>query len=415
MQCSRCAFGSLTADDYFPSPEAEGGWRSLVPANQEPTQEQKKAVRATTGLDWDRLHEAWRYCQDFAGPHSVLLIRHGWIAGEWNNYTEPRGIASCTKSLTGLAMAKLFDLSDAGLLPKCVSIDDEAWRFLPASWAEAEPARRQIKLRHMLTMASGLTPYDGPYKKDYLSQVFAQTVEAAPGTVWAYASVPVDMLSLVIEDVTGRTLGEFFNGEINAAVGAAPCEWGRFSGHSGGSGGPGGGTRFLPRELARVGYLVLREGAWRAGGDRRQVIGAERLAQYTRAASWFEGTAWKQPNFAFEPHANRCYGHLWWTNRTGEALGRAAPRDVVYMSGWGKQACFVAPSLDMVVVRLGALGALNAQPEFYHGFWSRLMAALTVGWRTRMTTDQTGGHGQTDSDTSANPLFPCSSKSFWVL
>jgi hypothetical protein len=91
---------------------------------------------------------------------------------------------------------------------------------------------------------------------------------------------------------------------------------------------------------------------------------------------WLRTTQRREPNFAFEPNSNHYYGHLWWTNLTGEALGSAAPRDVVYMSGWGKQTCFVAPGLDMVVVRLGANAALNEHPEFYHDFWARLMAAL---------------------------------------
>jgi hypothetical protein len=58
-------------------------------------------------------------------------------------------------------------------------------------------------------------------------------------------------------------------------------------------------------------------------------------------------------------------------------LGESAPRDVVYMSGWGKQACFVVPSLDMIVVRLGPNRTLNEHPEFYHGLWKPLMKAVT--------------------------------------
>jgi CubicO group peptidase (beta-lactamase class C family) len=365
------------AEAYFPPPEAQGGWRALVPANQEPSATQKEAVRATTELDWEKLRAVWAYCQGYGGLHNVLVIRHGWVAGEWFNYSEPEhGIASCTKSLTGLAMAKLFDLSDASRLPKRIHIDDEVWHYLPVAWAADERARKEIRLRHMLTMTSGLTPYDGPYREDYLTQVFAQRVEAPPGTLWAYASVPVDMLSLVIEDVTGQTLEEFFNAEINAAIGAAPSRWGRFNGHVGGSGGPQGGTRFMPRELARLGYLVLKGGVWGAGDKAHQVISAERVAQFTQPAPWLTGTTRREPNFAFEPNANQYYGHLWWSNHTGEALGDDAPRDVVYMSGWGKQACFVAPGLDIVAIRLGSNATLNEHRLFYHGFWTRLMAAL---------------------------------------
>ena len=361
---------------YYPPPEKQGGWRSLVMVNQEPTEAQKEAILATTSLSWDRLREVWAYCQGYGGPHNVLVIRHSWIAGEWQDDAETEngiGIASCTKSLTGLAMARLFDLSDAGRLPKRIHIDDEAWRYLPASWIEAEPARKQIRLSHLLTMSSGLTPFDGPAPGDYLETMFAQHVEAAPGTVWAYSSTSVDLLSLVIENVTGQTLGAFFNAEIDAAIGAAPSRWGYFGQHANGS----GMTRCTPRDLARAGYLVLHDGVWGTGGQAKQVIGAERVVQFTRWAPWLEAATCRQPNFAFEPHANRYYGHLWWTNRTGEALGGDAPRDVVYMSGWGKQACFVAPSLDMIAIRVGRNAALNQDPLFYHGFWTRLMAALT--------------------------------------
>jgi hypothetical protein len=52
------------------------------------------------------------------------------------------------------------------------------------------------------------------------------------------------------------------------------------------------------------------------------------------------------------------------------------PRDAVYMSGWGKQACFVVPSLDLVVVRVGSDRKLNEHPEFYSELWKRLMAAV---------------------------------------
>jgi CubicO group peptidase (beta-lactamase class C family) len=371
---STSASTTHAAEAYFPPPEAQGGWRTLVPANQEPTAAQKQAVRATAGLDWDKLREVWDHCQSYGGLHGVLVIRHGWIAGEWSNFAEPEhGIASCTKSLTGLAMAKLFDLSDAGQFPERVDIDDEAWRYLPAAWAEAEPARKQIKLRHLLTMTSGLTPFDGPSPGDYLETMFAQRVEAAPGTLWAYSSTSVDLLSLVVEHVTGQTLGAFFNAEIAAAIGAAPSQWGYFGEHANGS----GMTRCTARDLARVGYLVLHGGVWGAGGEAKQVISAERVTQFSNAAPWLAGVVRREPNFAFEPNANRYYGHLWWTNRTGEALGEGAPRDVVYMSGWGKQACFVAPSLDMVAIRLGRNAALNQDPLFYHGFWARLMAALT--------------------------------------
>jgi CubicO group peptidase (beta-lactamase class C family) len=228
----------------------------------------------------------------------------------------------------------------------------------------------------MLTMTSGLTPYDGPSKQDYETQVFAQRVETPPGTVWAYASASVDLLSYVIEDVTGRTLGDFFNDEIGSTIGASRVTFPSFSGHSGGSGGPGGGAQFQPRDIARVGYLLLHQGVWEHDGRLQQVVTAERVAQFTQWAPSLNFTTWCQPNFAFEPNANDYYGRLFWTNRTQQGLGPAVPRDAFYMSGWSKQVCAIIPSLDMVVVRLGPNRTLNEHPEFYRELFSRIMAAL---------------------------------------
>lgn len=361
---------------YFPPPESADGWRVLVPLNAEPSPAQKNEVRAKVGLEWDSLQEAWKYCQSFGGPHSLLVIRHGWVAAEWRTYEGARGIASCTKSLTSLAMAKLFDLSDAGRTKKRIRLDDEAWRFLPAEWARADPRRKKIRLRHLLTMTSGLEPYDGPYKDlgAYAKVVLTQPVEAPPGKVWAYASAPVDMMSHIIENVTGRTQRDFFNQEIHAPIGVAPIEWPAFQGHTGGSGGPGGGARYIARELARVGYLLLHGGRW----GEHDVVSRKRVEMATRWAPWLEAAKFRKANFArYEPEAQNFYGYLFWTNRTGRALGEAVPRDVFYMSGFGRQACWIFPSLDMVVLRLGSNVTLNEHPEFYRELLKRVMKAVS--------------------------------------
>lgn len=368
---------AATEAPYFPPPESSGGWRSLVTANAVPNTDQKAAILKTAALNWDRLDDAWKYCERFAGPHSLLVIRHGWIAAEWRNFTEPRGIASCTKSLTGLSMARLFDLSDARRLSRRIRIDDPACRYLPPSWAAADPRRKRITLRHLLTMSSGQEPYDGPYQDldAYAWRVLSVGIEAPPGTMWAYASAPVDQLSLVIENATGMTMRDFFHREISGPIGAAPFEWPDFQGHTGGSGGPRGGARVTPRDLARIGYLMLRDGAWYDGRGRRQIVSAKRVSLLTRWAPFLKKAEYREPNYAREKQAQNFYGYLWWTNRTHQPLGPAVPEDVFYMSGFGKQACWVFPSLDMIVVRLGSNRPLNDHPEFYRELLQRVMAA----------------------------------------
>jgi hypothetical protein len=56
-----CARLTRAVADYFPPPEAMGGWRSLITANVAPTTEQKAAVRDQVGLNWDMLRVGWSW------------------------------------------------------------------------------------------------------------------------------------------------------------------------------------------------------------------------------------------------------------------------------------------------------------------------------------------------------------------
>jgi CubicO group peptidase (beta-lactamase class C family) len=375
---SAAAIAALPNETYFPPPEGSGGWRSLVTANEAPAPDQKARIREQAGLDWDRLNDAWAYSKNLGGPSSVVIVRHGWIAGEWYTDQNKRGIASCTKSLTALAVAKACELSAAGKFAKRISFDEPAWKHLPASWAEAEPQRKAILLRHMLTMSSGLDPYDGPYGDDYGDIIFARRVEAEPGKVWAYNSAPVDLLSLVVEDVTGKIMGEFFNEQIARPIGAAPVEFPKFRGHSGGSGGVQGGARVATRDLARIGYLLLQDGRWRDASGDKHVFSPETAKRITRWAPELEAASSRavQLGSAGKEGAQLDYGFLFWTNRTQVRLGKQVPADAFYMSGWGKQICCVIPSLDMVIVRLGPKRELNEIQSYYSDFLSPIIAAI---------------------------------------
>src|SRR5580692_9687463 len=81
---ARAADGPAFAlSDYFPPPEEQGGWRTLLPAEGEPDDSQKARIRDSGGLDWDLLKAAWDYNAAAPGATGLLVIRHGQIVGEW--------------------------------------------------------------------------------------------------------------------------------------------------------------------------------------------------------------------------------------------------------------------------------------------------------------------------------------------
>jgi hypothetical protein len=82
---------------------------------------------------------------------------------------------------------------------------------------------------------------------------------------------------------------------------------------------------------------------------------------------------------------NPSYGYLWWLNGQSSAirggrkvdgpLNSSAPADLVAGLGALGRKCYVVPSLDLVVVRLGDNPEQSGQAQFDKEFWRLLMLA----------------------------------------
>ncbi len=194
---------SKLALPYFPPPETSGGWRSLVPLSQTPSSTQIANVRNLTGLDWNKLKLAYDYSASTAPNNTTLLvIRNGYVAFEWGNRSL-YPVASVSKSLTATVLAKLFDMSKAGTLATPIAVDSPIADYLPSSWLSGDPRRSAIKIEDVMTMSSGLQPDDNPTVSNYLNVVLNQPIQLAPEVQWAYASQPVDLLSIAMQNVAG--------------------------------------------------------------------------------------------------------------------------------------------------------------------------------------------------------------------
>jgi CubicO group peptidase (beta-lactamase class C family) len=332
---------------YYPPPENAGGWRRLVNANTTPNLSQKATIRTTAGLDWDVLKQAWNATSKYGG--TFLVIRNGWIAAEWGSVTTPKQIASCTKTLTSLAMHRMFQMSASGKFTNVIAPEDLAYLYLPPSWGE-NATRRTISIRHLLTMSSGLEPHDNPPSPSSSTAAYRQLllnppVRTAPGVEWSYASLPVDVLSLVTERVTGKTLADFFRTEIGSKIGASSVKWGALGSHTYAS----AYSSMTSRDLARISYLLLRRGSWQG----KRIVSGARIDSLTSWDPALGKTVYgEQVKFPTDPNSHKRFGRLTWTNRTQSSyVGTGVPSDAYYCAGFGTKFAMVIPSLDMIVVR----------------------------------------------------------------
>ena len=301
-----------------------------------------------------------------ANAHSVVITRHGRLVYEHYltgnderlgmslsevnfNVGTKHDIRSISKSVTSLLVGIALD---RGLI---TDLDAPVFSFFPEYGDLRTPEKDRMTLRHLLTMSSGLAwdetsvAFTNPlntYSQMEIAPradhfVLAQPLAAPPGTVFNYNSGGAELLGLILRKVSGKRLTEFAKETLFDPLGIEDWEW---EGSSGFNPAAASGLRLRPRDLAKIGQLVLERGKWHG----RQIV----------SSSWIEDSTTPRLSgddaamMFYRPEGITSYGYLWW-------LGRFPPehpeRDMIAGGGYGGQRVFILPSLDVVVVTTAGL------------------------------------------------------------
>jgi CubicO group peptidase (beta-lactamase class C family) len=254
-------------------------------------------------------------------------------------------VASAQKSivavLTGMAQER-------GL----INIEDPVGNHLGKGWSQAsEEQEAVITIRHLLSMNSGLAT--------------DMSFSSAPGETWLYNTPAYHYLMRILEAVTGKDRNQLTSEWITEPLGMEHSSW---TPRPWADAAIGSGFSTTARELARFGLMIQAGGRWHD-----QVIIADR--------------AYLEAMLSASQNLNPAYGFLWWVNGQEFSLGAgagtrrsagplipAAPDDLVAMQGALDRKLYLVPSLDLVVVRLGAAGSAG-NSNFNNAFWTALMAA----------------------------------------
>jgi CubicO group peptidase (beta-lactamase class C family) len=353
----RSAFAALilftvnlfAAETYAPPPESAGGWRAC---------QNDEEVRSLAGMDPQRLNLIRdQQLQVFQGPWSIVIIRHGYLVAEWFGVpTMPHttfDVWSCTKSATGVAFGLLLDdsLHHKLLHDVQISLDTPVYDFVPEGRPLTDPEKQKIDLRHLLTMTSGIpgesrgvmglavAPRSGEYelalgKEPNRFGISAAKLTGEPGTVWDYSDAAFAHLSLFFAHAAGRELDDYMKERVFDPIGMEDVSWDRQggSGHIGPHTNAHSGLHLSARDFARLGYLLAHDGRWRD----MQIV----------------PRSWIQTATQSSQKLNPSYGYTFWVN-TDAVLWPTVPRDAFAFRGYGANRCYIVPSLDLVVVRVG--------------------------------------------------------------
>jgi CubicO group peptidase (beta-lactamase class C family) len=276
------------------------------------------------------------------GPASGLVTRHGYIVAEWG---DPRR-SDITNSVTKTFLTTVVGLAwQRGLIK---DVNDFARDYMPPHVDLFDaPHNRNIKWDHLLRQTSdwqgtlwgkpdwadrpvGEKPEDWPNRKLY-----------EPGTHFKYNDVRVNVMALAALQVWRRPLPEVLREEVMDPIGASSTwrwygydnSWVDVDGQkmqSVSGGGHWGGGMFIDSyDMARFGYLFLRNGKWK---DRSIV-----------SEKWIE--------MARTPGSdNKTYGYANWYLNTDRKPIPNAPATAVRFVGNGSNIIYIDWDNDIVAV-----------------------------------------------------------------
>ena len=98
--------------------------------------------------------------------------------------------------------------------------------------------------------------------------MLSRPIAAPPDTIWVYNGGGTDVLGAVIERVSGKPLDAFAREYLFAPLAITDFEWNSYPRN--GKISAAAGLRLRPRDAAKIGQLVLNDGAWAAGRSSRR-------------------------------------------------------------------------------------------------------------------------------------------------
>jgi CubicO group peptidase (beta-lactamase class C family) len=289
--------------------------------------------------------------------HALLIARHGklvyerYFEGSDERWGSPLGLVkfgpevrhdmrSASKSVVGILAGIAIG---RGLL---AGVDEPMLRFFPEHADLQSPERQRIRLRDLLTMSAGMRwdeslPYSDPRNSDHamsrapdpIRYVLEQPMTAEPGRFYVYNGGATALVAAILGRVSGQPLDLFAKEALFEPLGITDVEWVRYR-----TGDPiaASGLRLRPRDLAKIGQLVLQEGVWNG----RQIVPAAFMREMTSPKINGEGIFF--------------YGYQWWLGRS-LAGGREIPWAAAL--GLGGQRLAVIPELGLVVAMAGLYGS----------------------------------------------------------
>ncbi|MDH3199167.1 MAG: beta-lactamase family protein [Candidatus Krumholzibacteria bacterium] len=296
------------------------GWRIAKPGDVGVSAQVLDAIHADL-VSEDRYYNA----------KSLLVVKDGLLVFE-TYCRDPRDrdryghVQSVAKSVTSLAFG---ELRAQGVVD---SLDQTLYAILPDAFPD-DADKRTITLRHLLTMRSGLsfdnevfsTEIYGRSPVDPARYILLKPLYALPGERFYYRDCDPHLISYAVRALTGAPLDRWAEQYLFKPLGIRDYYW--EPDHAGTTMGAHG-LHLKPRDMAKIGQLVLDRGRWNGC----QIVDS----------TWVDESTRRQVADAYRAGPDTYdYGYYWWIVPRWQAF-----------TAWGHGGNFilVVPAQRLVVV-----------------------------------------------------------------
>jgi len=265
---------------------------------------------------------------------------------------------SVSKSITSMCVGIAID---KGFIDNA---QQSIFDYLPDHQNLKTEQKSKITIEHLLTGTSGLqwAEWNAPLssvandqvaiwfqEKDPVEFVLSRPVVEDPGTHFVYSGGNFDVLGVILENAAGMSFEKFSETYLFKPLGMDSAYWHQV--YPTGEVHAAGGLRITPRELLKLGAVMLEHGTWNG----QKFISEDWIAHCANTYRGNQGI--KIPG---EPSGKLGYSYSWWTKNYSEGGKKI---HMYAAGGWGGQHIMVLPEVNTVVVFTGG-NYVSKRPPF---------------------------------------------------
>ncbi len=282
--------------------------------------------------------------------HSLMVLRNGKVAyEEWFGYEgadSPHSMFSVTKTFTSTAVG--FAVAE-----KKLKLTDKVISFFPDKLPEnVSPYLKEMEVRHLLTMSAGNNVKEMDTKnEDWIREYLALEMKAKPGTQYQYSSTGSNMLSAIVQKVTGEKVSDYLATRLFRPIGIRIPYWGEtMDGYTYG----GYGLYVCTEDMAKLGQFILQKGEWNG----KQLLPKKWFDEATThqmdcVPSWVD---WKdRDSVGADSDWKQGYGYQMWMCRHNAFRADGAEGQFIVMMPDQKAVVVITASINDMSAELNAV------------------------------------------------------------